>query len=62
MKGIHCTSKFEKDEAMYCVIMGDIINSRSLDDEVREKVTQAAKIAFDRINSRYRGSFWLILD
>jgi len=37
--------------------MGDIINSRSLDDEVREKVTQAAKIAFDRINSRYRGSF-----
>jgi len=37
--------------------MGDIINSRSLNDEVREKVTQAAKIAFDRINSRYRGSF-----
>jgi len=37
--------------------MGDIINSRSLDDEVREKVTQAAKIAFDQINSRYRGSF-----
>jgi len=37
--------------------MGDIINSRGLDDEVREKVTQAAKIAFDRINAKYRGSF-----
>jgi len=46
-----------RNKAMYCVIMGDIINSRSLDDDVREKVTQAAKIAFDRINSRYRGSF-----
>lgn len=50
-------SKFERNRAMYCVIMGDIINSRSLDDEIREKVTQAAKIAFDQINSRYRGSF-----
>ena len=49
--------KLGRNKAMYCVIMGDIINSRSLDDEVREKVTQAAKIAFDRINSRYRGSF-----
>jgi len=37
--------------------MGDIINSRSLAPEVREKVTQAAKNTFDRINTKYRGSF-----
>ena len=49
--------KPRRNKAMYCVIMGDIINSRSLSDEVREKVTQAAKMAFDQINSRYRGSF-----
>jgi len=37
--------------------MGDIINSRGLSDEVRERVTQATKSAFDRINTKYHGSF-----
>jgi len=37
--------------------MGDIINSRGLEPEVRERVTQAAKSAFERINTKYRGAF-----
>jgi len=37
--------------------MGDIINSRGLSDEARIRVTQAAKSVFDRISTRYRGSF-----
>jgi len=36
--------------------MGDIINSRSLEGEVRERVTQAAKRTFDGINTKYRNS------
>ena len=49
--------KLRRNKAMYCVVMGDIINSRGLDDKVREEVTRVAKSTFDRINARYRGSF-----
>ncbi|MCL2377346.1 MAG: SatD family protein [Defluviitaleaceae bacterium] len=38
---------------MYCVIVGDIVNSRELEPSVREKVTRAAQSAFDRINTDY---------
>ena len=41
---------------MYCVIMGDIVNSRSLDDEHREQVVNAAKNVFDKINTNYSSS------
>jgi len=36
--------------------MGDIVNSRGLEPEVRERVTQAAKNIFDKINMKYRSS------
>lgn len=49
-----------RNKAMYCVIMGDIINSREINDDndntIREKVTRAAQSAFDRINTEYIGS------
>ena len=41
---------------MYCVIMGDIINSRELNDDIRQQATRAAQAAFDRINTDYMGS------
>jgi len=41
---------------MYCVIVGDIINSRSLDNEVRGQVTKTAKNTFERINAKYMSS------
>jgi len=41
---------------MYCVIVGDIVNSRGLDAETREKVTRAAQNVFDRINAEHTGS------
>ena len=41
---------------MYCVIVGDIVNSREMSHEVREKVTRAAQEAFDRINAGYADS------
>jgi len=41
---------------MYCVVVGDIVNSRKLDAESREKVTRAAKDIFDRINTEYIGA------
>ncbi|MCL2355822.1 MAG: SatD family protein [Defluviitaleaceae bacterium] len=41
---------------MYCVVMGDIINSRELSDETRQAVKRAAQYAFDRINTKYMSS------
>ena len=48
--------KLGRNKTMYCVIMGDIINSRGLEPEIRERVTQAAKNAFDKINTEYSRS------
>ena len=45
-----------RSNTMYRVIMGDIINSRNLEPEVRERVTQVAKREFDWINIKYMGS------
>ena len=43
---------------MYCVVVGDIVNSQQLAPDVRDKVTQAAIRVFDRINinPEYAGS------
>ena len=41
---------------MYCVVMGDIINSRKLSDKIRQDVKRAAQSAFDRINTKYMDS------
>jgi len=41
---------------MYCVIVGDIVNSRTLGYETRERITHAAKSMFDRINASYADS------
>ena len=41
---------------MYCVIVGDIVNSRQLDAAVREKATRAANEIFDRINTEFASS------
>lgn len=41
---------------MYCVIVGDIVNSKQLDQDVRDRVTQAAKDVFARINDKYSSS------
>ena len=38
---------------MYGVIVGDIVNSRSIDNEVRNEITLQAKDTFERINSEY---------
>ncbi|MCL2421751.1 MAG: SatD family protein [Defluviitaleaceae bacterium] len=45
-----------RNKAVYCVIVGDIVNSRGLEPDIREKVTQAAQGIFDRINTDYIGS------
>ena len=45
-----------RNAAMYCVIVGDIVNSRELAPDIREKVTRAAKDIFDRINTDHIGS------
>lgn len=41
---------------VYCVIVGDIIKSREIDSDIREKVLRAANDAFDRINTEYISS------
>jgi tetratricopeptide (TPR) repeat protein len=41
---------------MYCVIVGDIVNSRELEPDVRVEVTRAAKEVFDRVNTQYGSS------
>lgn len=45
-----------RNKAMYCVIVGDIIRSREIAPETREKVLYAAKNVFDRINTDYLSS------
>ena len=45
-----------RNNAMYCVIVGDIINSRSLEPDVRERVRQAARDIFAQINTKYLGA------
>ncbi|MCL2603411.1 MAG: SatD family protein [Defluviitaleaceae bacterium] len=49
-------SATQRNKTMYCVIMGDIINSRELNDDTRKKATHAAQAAFNRINTKYIGS------
>jgi len=49
-------SATRRNKAMYCVVMGDIINSRELSDDTRQKVKRAAQSAFDRINTKYMDS------
>ena len=41
---------------MYCVIVGDIVNSRTLCSEIRERIMSVAKSAFSRINANYTDS------
>ncbi len=46
-----------KRNAMYCVIVGDIINSKEIvGQERREAVSRAVKGVFSSINARYRDS------
>ena len=45
---------------MYCVIVGDIVNSRSLAPEIRERVTGAANNIFDRINTDHIDSLMML--
>jgi tetratricopeptide (TPR) repeat protein len=42
-----------RNPAMYCVIVGDIVNSREIDPATREKVTLTVRNLFDRINAEY---------
>jgi len=41
---------------MYCVVLGDIINSRELSENTRQNVKRAAQAAFDIINTKYMDS------
>lgn len=41
---------------MYCVVVGDIVNSKELDPDTRKDVTDALQRTFDRINTDYLGS------
>jgi len=43
---------------MYCVIVGDIVNSKPIGDDtdIRKRVTSALRSAFDRINTDFRGA------
>ena len=49
-------STTERNKVMYCVVMGDIINSRELSDDTRQNVKRAAQSAFDSINTKYMDS------
>ena len=49
-------SATRRNKVMYCVIMGDIINSRELGDDTRQDVKRAAQAAFDTINTKYMSS------
>lgn len=40
-------------KSMYCVIVGDIINSQALEGDIREAVTQKIKDTLNRINTDY---------
>jgi len=41
---------------MYCVVVGDIVDSRAVDTDIRKRITTALQSAFDRINTDYIGS------
>jgi tetratricopeptide (TPR) repeat protein len=41
---------------MYCIVMGDIVNSRTLGAATRQRAARAAQAAFDSINTKYMGS------
>ncbi len=44
-----------KNSAMYCVIVGDIINSKEIvEPEKREAIFHAIKVVFSSINTKYR--------
>ena len=45
-----------RTHAMYCVLIGDIIKSKEIAPDVRVRVLNAAKDAFDRINTKYSSS------
>ena len=47
-----------RNRAMYCVVVGDIVNSKKIDPDtdIRKRVTTALQHAFDRINTDYIGS------
>jgi len=45
-----------RDKTMYCVIVGDIINSREMDFKTREAATQAIKVTLNHINTRFANS------
>jgi len=47
---------------MYCVIIGDIVNSQELAPDVRERAVQAAKEAFHRINTKYIDTLIMTFD
>ncbi|MCL1842514.1 MAG: SatD family protein [Defluviitaleaceae bacterium] len=41
---------------MYCIVVGDIVNSKLLEPDVRKNVNKALQKTFDRINTDYLGS------
>ncbi|MCL2342938.1 MAG: SatD family protein [Firmicutes bacterium] len=43
-----------RDKTMYCVIVGDIVNSREMDFETREAATRAVKATLNGINTKYK--------
>jgi len=47
-----------RNQAMYCVVVGDIIDSKRIDPDtdIRKRITAALQNAFDRINTDYIGS------
>lgn len=49
-------SAIRRSNTVYCVIVGDIIKSREIDADTREKLLWAAKDVFDRINTEYISS------
>jgi len=47
---------------MYCIIAGEIVDSQQLAPDVKERAAQAAKDAFDRINTEYINSLIMTFD
>lgn len=45
--------RIRRSETVYCIIVGDIVNSRLLEDDVREEVALAANNIFAQINAQY---------
>ena len=38
---------------MYCVILGDIVDSRNINDEVRNKIKRTVTNTFEQLNNVY---------